>query len=79
MKDIVITAKQLRRERNLLLALFVVAFLVNVGAIVGYDRPWSELFSQLGFVVVITPLFYLLLWIPRGLVRLLLCVFRARK
>lgn len=71
MKDIVITSKALRREAWVLLGCFVVACGVNVGAIVAYDRPWSELYSQIGFVVAAALLLYLLLWVVRGVVALL--------
>ena len=54
MKDIVITEKMIRRELYVLLGGFVAAMLVNVGAIIAYDRPWSELYSQIGFVFFIT-------------------------
>ena len=32
--------------------------------------PWYELFTQMGYVVVITAVIYLLLWIPRLLAAL---------
>ena len=44
MKDIIIPARTIRRELWVLLTLFVVAFLINVGAVWAYDRPWIELF-----------------------------------
>ena len=68
MKDIVIKAADIRRELYIILACFVVAFLVNVGAIIGYDRPWSEMFSQIGYVVFITAGIYGLLAVVRVLV-----------
>ena len=68
MKDIVITAKMIRRELFILLGCFVAAFLVNVGAIIAYDRPWVELISQIGFVFFITGGIYVLLAVFRLLV-----------
>ena len=68
MKDIVITAKMIRRELFVLLGCFVAAFLVNVGAIIAYDRPWIELISQIGFVFFITGGIYVLLAVFRLLV-----------
>lgn len=65
MKDIVVTASRLRRERNVYLVCFLLAFLLNLVAVVSFDRPWIELFSQLGYVVVISVVLYLLLWIFR--------------
>lgn len=68
MKDIVITAKRIRRERNFYIVSFVLAFLINIFAVVTYERPWVEIFSQIGYVVVISVAIYILLWIPRLLV-----------
>ena len=68
MKDIVITAKMIRRELFVLLGCFVAAFFVNVGAIIAYDRPWVELISQIGFVFFITGGIYMLLAVFRLLV-----------
>lgn len=76
MKDIVITAKQRKREWLIILACFIAACLVNLGAIIGYSRPWTELFSQIGYVVAVTVLLYILLWIVRGIVALVKCLIR---
>lgn len=79
MKDIVVTAIRLRRERNVYLICFLLAFLLNLVAVVCFDRPWIELFSQLGYVVVISVVLYLLLWIPRLLVAGARRVFRRKE
>ena len=79
MKDIVITSKTLAREMWVLIGCFVVANVVNVCAIIGYDRPWSELYSQIGFVVATSVLIYLLMWVLRGVVALFVCLFRRLK
>ena len=71
MKDIVITGKMIRRELCVLLGCFVAAFFVNVGAIISYDRPWSELYSQIGFVIFMTIGIYVLLAVLRLIVCLL--------
>ena len=76
MKDIVITAKRARRERNFYLLAFCLAFLANVFAVVRFGRPWGELFSQIGYVVVISMVLYFVLWIPRLLVAGLQRIFR---
>lgn len=68
MKDIVVTAGRLRRERNVYLVCFLLAFLLNLVAVVRFDRPWTELFSQIGYVLVISVVLYLVLWIPRLLI-----------
>ena len=70
MKDLVISARRIRREIRFAAAAFIVAFLTNLYAVVRFDRPWYELFTQMGYVVVITAVIYLLLWIPRLLAAL---------
>ena len=70
MKDIVITAKTLRRELYVFLGCFIAACLTNVGAIIAYDRPWIELISQIGFVFFITGGIYVLL----AVVRIIICL-----
>ena len=72
MKDIVITQKHIVRELYMILGCFVLACLVNVGAIIAYDRPWAELWSQIGFVIFIAAGIYVLL----AVVRILICLFR---
>lgn len=71
MKDIVITQKDIIRELYIILGCFVLACLVNVGAIIAYDRPWSELWSQIGFVLFIAAGVYGLLAVVRILVFLI--------
>lgn len=75
MKDTVITAKAKRRELWVVLGCFAAACLINVAAIVRYRTDWSEIFSQLGYVVCIAAVFYLLVWA----VRLVVGLFRRRK
>lgn len=72
MKDIIITQKDIVRELYIILVCFILACLVNVGAIIAYDRPWSELWSQIGFVVFIAAGIYVLL----AVVRILISLFR---
>lgn len=67
MKDIIITSKKLKQERNIFLLSFLLAFIINVIAIIIYSRPWIEIISQIGYVIVISFFFYLILWIPRGI------------
>ena len=78
MKDIVITQKHIVRELYIILGCFVSACLVNVGAIIAYDRPWSELWSQIGFVLFIAAGVYGLLAVVRVIVAVLFRLFRKR-
>lgn len=61
MKDTIITAAVKRRELWILLVCFIVANVVNWCAILKFERPWWEIFSQIGYVVVTTLVIYDLL------------------
>lgn len=76
MKDIVISACRIRREGLFAAAAFIVAFAANIYAVIHFERPWIEILSQLGYVVVMAAMIYILLWIPRLLVALVLRILR---
>ena len=65
MKDIVITSKIAKREFFVWLGCFIFAFLLNVGAVIYYKTSWVEIFSQLGYVVIISIACYLLVALVR--------------
>lgn len=65
MKDIIITVKQQKREIKIWLIALLVAFLLNVCAIWVYDTEWSELWTQGVWVLILSFLIYVLLWVPR--------------
>ncbi len=65
MKDTVITAAVKRRELWLLLICFVIANITNWVAIIKFARPWYEVFSQIGYVVVTTLVIYALVTMLR--------------
>ena len=79
MKDIIITSKKLKQERNIFLLSFLLAFIINVIAIIIYSRPWIEIISQIGYVIVISIFIYFILWIPRGILSILTRLFRRKK
>ena len=56
MKDTVITAAVKRRELKIWLACFVVANIINWAAIIKFQAPWYEIFTQIGYVVVTSAL-----------------------
>ena len=76
MKDIVIKKKDIIRELYIILVCFVLACMVNAGAIIAYDRPWSEMYSQIGYVFFITAGMYVLLAVIRIIIALVLSLFR---
>ncbi len=65
MKDLVITSKRLKKEIYVLSTCFILAFLINISSIVTFRTPWYEMFTQLGYVAVITFILYLLVAIIR--------------
>ena len=76
MKDLVISGKTLRRELWVAAGCLLAGILVNVGAVIGYHRPWKDLFTQLGYVVVLSAGLYLVLALLRLLVYLILLIIR---
>lgn len=76
MKDIIITAKSIRRELYFLLASFIIACGMNVFAIIKYSRPASELITMIGFVAFATVLIYLVLALVRLIVWIVLRLFK---
>ena len=65
MKDTVISAATKRRELIILLVCFVIANVINWCAIVKFERPWWEAFTQIGYMVMTTLVLYGLLLVPR--------------
>lgn len=68
MKDIVITSKRIKRERNIYLVCLVLSFAINIAAIATYSCPWTEMFTQIGYVFAISIFIYFTLWVPRILI-----------
>lgn len=58
MKDIILTSKRQKCELWYLLGAFVVANLCNVGAIIAYEAPVTELFTSVFYVLCFTVFLY---------------------
>lgn len=71
MKDIVITEKNIKREILVFLLCFVASYGCNIYSIIKYDRPLTELYSTIGFVITFAVVLYIVLWIFRLLFMLL--------
>jgi len=67
MKDIQIPVKLQKNELKWLAGCFCVAFMTNILSIIIYQTPWSEIFSQFLWVLIITGVFYAVSVIPRVL------------
>jgi hypothetical protein len=70
MRDIVITAKKIKREALIVLGVLLAAELINLYAIAKFDTNWSELYSQVGYVFVVAMILYLLVAVIRLMVHL---------
>ncbi len=75
MKDLVITSRRLKKEIYILSACFTAAFLINIFSIITFKTPWHEMFTQIGYVVVITFILYLLVAMIRAVVFLIKKLF----
>lgn len=78
MKDIIITSKRIQKELYILAATFSVAFIINLFAILKFKTPWYEIFTQIGFVVVITFILYLIVLLFRLIILLTKNIFKRK-
>ncbi len=69
MNDIILKGASLKRELSILFISFLVAFGVNVYAIIVYNTGWGEIFTALGFVAILTVIFYVVVAIVRLLIK----------
>ena len=79
MKDYTLTAKRQKKELNILLCCFIVAFLLNIVAIIIYKTPWVEVVTQMGYVVVVGVALYGLLLLFRLIVASVKALLTRRK
>ena len=75
MKDTLITAHRKLVELKTAGVCLLLAILVNIGCILYYHTPFYEVFTQIGYTVVIALGFYII-WTA---IRLILWLFRKKK
>ena len=75
MKDTLITARRKKTELLTFLACLGLAVLVNIGSIIYFHTPFYEVFTQIGYTLMIALAFYLI-WTS---VRLIVWLFRRKK
>lgn len=75
MKDTLITAGRKRKELKAAGICLLLAVLLNIGCIIYYHTTFYEVFTQIGYTVVIALGFYLIY----TAVRLILWLFRRKK
>ena len=68
MKDVLLSGKMIRRELFVALACFIIAYGLNIYAILKYSRPAVELVSTIGYVIVTAVVLYFVLVLVRLLV-----------
>ena len=75
MKDTLITAHRKLVELKTAGICLLLAVLVNIGCIIYYHTPFYEVFTQIGYTVVIALGFYVI-WTA---IRLIVWLFRRKK
>ena len=74
MKDTLITARRKRIELKTALVCLLLAVLVNIGSIIYFHTPFYEVFTQIGYTLMIALGFYLVY----TAVRLIVWLFRKK-
>jgi hypothetical protein len=72
MKDITITGKRVRYELTSLLVCFIISFILNIGAIIFYESPWTEIFTSIFYVIT----FAIALYVAWIIIRLIVCCIK---
>ena len=75
MKDTLITAERKRTELKTAGVCLLLAVLVNVGCIIYYQTPFYEVFTQIGYTLILALGFYLIY----TAIRLIIWLFRRKK
>lgn len=79
MKDLIITSRRLKKEIYILSTCFIIAFLINIFSIITFKTPWYEIFTQIGYVIVITFVLYLIMACLRLFATIVLTIFKMKK
>ena len=75
MKDTLITAKRKKTELLTALVCLLLAVLVNIVCIIYYQTPFYEVFTQIGYTLILALGFYLIY----TAVRLVIWLLRKKK
>lgn len=79
MKDIIISGGRQRNEITILVLCFLCAVGLNAYSIITFNTSWIELFSQIGWTMVITMVFYAAIIVLRIIFYLLRRVFGRKR
>lgn len=78
MKDITIKGKTIKFEIYFFIACFLFVCGLNVYSILKYNTQWSELYSQLHFVLIVSCVLYIFLFIVRRLTQFIFKLIRRK-
>lgn len=78
MKDLVISAKFIRREILMLVLSLLLALAINVYAIIAFKTQWSELLTTWHITLLLALALYVLLIVPRICWAVLRRLFRPK-
>jgi hypothetical protein len=78
MKDIIIKNKSIKRELCVLSGVFIFCFGMNIYSILHYKTSWSELYTQLHVIILMSILFYCIIAVVRLLIGLLSKLFQKK-
>lgn len=78
MKDIIISPKRQKTELKALLTCFIIAFALNVGAIICYKAPATEIITSIFYVITFAVALYAV-WVVLRLIIFLFCRIFTKK
>lgn len=76
MNDIIISAKRLKTEGYTLFVCFLISFLSNIGAILYYQSPFSEIITSMGYIILFALFIYAVWSSIRGLKMVVLSILK---
>ena len=65
LKGLYISPKRLKKEIAIFAICFIIGFILNIYAIIRFQTSWHEIFSQLGYVLLITISLYFIVFFIR--------------
>lgn len=75
MNEIKMKSNRLKKEAIYFGSAFGIAFLLNVFSIVRYKTHWSELYTQLGYVLMVAIILYVLVIVVRVAIKAVKSMF----
>jgi len=78
MKDIVISARRIRRELLIFAVCILAALAINAGSILWYKTEWKEMFTTLHITLAVAAVIFVLLLLVRLLVFGCVRVFKRK-